>query len=95
MNYAIRSLAPGGKCTSVCFHFRKGTPLPLFHMYLNGSTFHTAVSHPRADLPDVIDLIQEGRFCQEKITTVHADWDDAAKACLSHTTKLVISRKPA
>jgi threonine dehydrogenase-like Zn-dependent dehydrogenase len=29
LNYAIRSLAPGGKCTSVCFYFRKGTPLPL------------------------------------------------------------------
>ena len=93
LNYAIRSLAPGGKCTSVCFYFKKGTPMPLFQMYLNSSTFHIGVSHPRAVLPEVLDLIEQGHFHPEKVTTLHADWGDATEAYLAHTPKVVLSRK--
>lgn len=68
--------------------------MTLFQMYLNSSTFHIGVSHPRADLPEVLDLITSGRFHPEKITTLHAHWEDAEEAYLSQTTKLVLSRKP-
>lgn len=92
LRFAIRSLAPGGICTSVGFYFQKGTPLPLWQMYLNDSTFHIGVSHPRADLPDLLALLQKGLFDPEKITTLTADWEDAAEAFLSHSTKVVVKR---
>jgi threonine dehydrogenase-like Zn-dependent dehydrogenase len=92
IRFAIRSLAPGGICTSVGFYFQKGTSLPLMQMYCNDSKFHTGISHPRACLPDVLDLIQIKKFQPEKITTLLANWDDAAQAFLERTTKVVVHR---
>ena len=92
IRFAIRSLAPGGICTSVGFYFQKGTSIPLMQMYANDSTLHTGISHPRACLPDVLDLIQSRKFQPEKIVTLTANWDDAAKAFLERTTKVVVHR---
>ena len=92
LRFAIRSLAPGGTCTSVGFYFQKKTSLPLMQMYTNDATLHTGISHPRAALPDVLDLIRGGKFRPEKITTVLADWDEAAEAYLERTTKVVVHR---
>jgi alcohol dehydrogenase len=90
--FAIRSLAPGGICTSVGYYFQKGTPIPLMQMYANSSTLHTGISNPRADLPDVLELIKSKKFRPEKITTILAHWDDAAEAYLERTTKVVVHR---
>lgn len=90
--YAIRSLAPGGICTSVGYYFQKKTAIPLMQMYANDSRLHTGISHPRAALPEVLDLIASKRFQPEKITTLLAKWEDAAEAFLERTTKVVISR---
>ena len=96
LDYAIRSLASGGVCTSVGFYFRKGTPLPLWHMYLDGTSFRTGLSNPRADLPDVLDLVRTGRFHPELVTTRVADWDSADEAVLDRdATKVVLRRRPA
>jgi threonine dehydrogenase-like Zn-dependent dehydrogenase len=92
LNFAIRSLAPGGICTSVGYYFQKGTSIPLMQMYANSSTLHTGISHPRADLPEVVELIKSKKFQPEKITTVLAKWDDAAEAFLERTTKVVVHR---
>lgn len=92
INFAIRSLAPGGICTSVGYYFQKGTSIPLMQMYANNSTLHTGISNPRADLPEVLELIQSKKFQPEKITTVLANWDDAAEAFLERTTKVVVHR---
>jgi alcohol dehydrogenase len=96
LDYAVRSLASGGVCTSVGFYFRKGTPLPLWRMYLDGTSFRTGLSNPRADLPDVLDLVQTGRFHPELVTTRVADWDSADEAVLDRdATKVVLTRRPA
>jgi alcohol dehydrogenase len=92
LRFAIRSLAPGGICTSVGFYFQKGTSLPLMQMYANDSTFHTGIAHPRASLPDVLNLIESKKFQPEKITTLLADWNDAEEAFLERTTKVVVHR---
>ena len=92
LRYAVRSLAPGGVCTSVGYYFKKGTSLPLLQMYANDSTLHLGVSHPRATLPEVLDLIASGKFHPEKITTLLANWEDAAEAFLARTTKVVVHR---
>src|SRR5260221_3609229 len=92
IRFAIRSLAPGGVCTSVGYYFQKGTAIPLMQMYANDSTLHTGISHPRAALPDVLELIESKKFQPEKITTLLANWDDAAEAFLERTTKVVVHR---
>jgi threonine dehydrogenase-like Zn-dependent dehydrogenase len=94
LEYAVRSLSSGGTCTSVGFYFRRGTPLPLWRMYLHGATFRIGLSNPRADLPDVLALIAEGRFRPEVVTTVVADWDSADEAVLDRrATKVVVARR--
>ena len=93
LRFGMRSLAPGGICTSVGFYFQKGTSLPMMQMYGNDSTFHTGISHARASLPDVLQLIQTGKFQPEKITTCLAKWEDAEQAYLERTTKVVVHRE--
>ncbi|HOX83398.1 MAG TPA: hypothetical protein PLJ60_03590 [Chryseolinea sp.] len=61
-------------------------------MYANDSTLHTGISHPRASLPDVLDLIGSKKFQPEKITTLLANWEDTTEAYLERTTKVVIHR---
>jgi alcohol dehydrogenase len=94
LNYALRSLAPGGICTGVGFYFMRKAALPLMQMYMNSSTLHIGVSHPRADLPRLLAFLQTGKFKPEKITTLVADWDDAPRAFLERTTKVVVERDP-
>jgi alcohol dehydrogenase len=72
--------------------FQRHTSIPLMQMYANDSTLRTGISHPRADLPAVLELIRGGRFHPQKITTVLADWRDAAEAWLERTTKVVVHR---
>jgi alcohol dehydrogenase len=96
LDYAVRALASGGVCTSVGFYFRRGTPLPLWRMYLEGTSFRTGLSNPRADLPGVLALVLEGRFHPEMVTTRVADWGSAAEAFLDRdATKVVVVRRRA
>jgi threonine dehydrogenase-like Zn-dependent dehydrogenase len=92
IKFALGSLAPGGCCTGVGYYFFKKAKLPLAQMYFNTTTLHLGVSSPRSDLPDLLALIASRRFQPEKVTTVIADWDDAPRAFLEHTTKVVIQR---
>jgi threonine dehydrogenase-like Zn-dependent dehydrogenase len=92
--YAVRCLAPGGHCTSVGYYFYVGTKLPLWRMYVNGGSFHTGLSHPHVDTPAVLELVASGRFKPERVTTLLAAWDDAPRAFLERTTKVVVHRSP-
>jgi alcohol dehydrogenase len=95
LRYALRSLAPGGVCTSVGYYFAKGTALPLMQMYANDSTLHTGISHPGPDLPALLELVAAGRFRPERVSTLVANWGDAAEAFLEDTTKVVVRREEA
>jgi alcohol dehydrogenase len=92
LRFALRSLAPGGRCTSVGYHLRAGTRLPLMQMYANCSTLHVGMAHARADLPDVLNLVASGAFSPALVTTHLADWADADDAFLEDTTKVVVHR---
>ena len=92
LGYAIRALAPSGICTSVGFYFNLNTPLPLWDMYTTCATFTTGASHPHADMPKVMPLIQSGAFRPELITTHRASWNDAPRAFLEQGTKIVVHR---
>jgi alcohol dehydrogenase len=70
LNYALRSLAPGGICTGVSGYLMRKAPLPLLQMFTNSSTLHIGVAHHRADLPRLLAFLQTGKFKPEKVTTL-------------------------
>jgi threonine dehydrogenase-like Zn-dependent dehydrogenase len=92
LDFAIRSLSPGGVCTTVFFHLRKGTPIPLWQMYVYGSTLTTGLANVRADIPEILRTIQSGRLKPELVTTLQADWRDAPQALLDPSTKVILVR---
>jgi threonine dehydrogenase-like Zn-dependent dehydrogenase len=95
IGFALRSLAPGGCCTGVGYYFFKSAKLPLAQMYFNSTTLHLGVANSRSDLPDLLALIASRRFQPEKVTTMVASWEDAPRAFLEDTTKLVVQRSSA
>ena len=93
LRLAIAALAAGGVCTSVGYLFRKGTPLPLWHMFLKGTRLDVGVANARAHLPDLLAFIAAGRFRPSRIATLVADWEDASEALLDRSaTKVVVTR---
>lgn len=90
---ALRSLEPGGVCTSVGIYYQE-TAVPLLEMYTTGVTFQTGRVNARQAIPQVLDLVQNGRFHPENITTAVAKWEEAPEAMMAFTTKVVITREP-
>lgn len=92
LHHAIRSMSPGGICTAVGFYIRRGTPLPLWRMYLNSGTLHVGVSHPSRDIDALLELVARRPLCSSMSETVVAPWNDAPRALLEPATKLVLAR---
>jgi threonine dehydrogenase-like Zn-dependent dehydrogenase len=92
--YALNSLSAGGTCTGVGFYMRRNTPLPLWKMYMTSASLSIGVSHPRADLPAVLSLIEQRLFDPSLLNTLLADWADAPRALLERSTKVVVQRAP-
>jgi alcohol dehydrogenase len=94
LTYALNALAPGGVCTGVGFYVRRGTPLPLWSMYLKCATLHVGVANARPHLPAVLELVRERAFDPTIVTSLVASWDDAPSALLERSTKVLLQRKP-
>jgi len=92
LTLAIRSLGPGGVCTTVALYVRHGTAVPLWRMMMRGNTLITGLANVRADLPAVLELVRQGRLDPARVTTLSAAWDDAPRALLEPGTKVVIAR---
>ena len=90
---AIRSVEPGGVCTSVSIYLSKNVPVPLLKMYEIGMTFYTGRANVRSDIPEIIALVQSGKLRPEIITTKLANWEDAEDALFDSSAKVVIARK--
>src|SRR5262245_30381811 len=89
---ALRSVEPGGICTSIGIYYEPSTPVPLLEMYTKGITFVTGSPQARPSMPAILDLIASGGLSPELVTRETAAWDDAAEAVAGHDGKLVISR---
>ncbi|ULN51454.1 MDR/zinc-dependent alcohol dehydrogenase-like family protein [Mycolicibacillus parakoreensis] len=92
LDAALRNLAPGGACRPVGYYAALGAKVPLMHMYANDATLRIGVSHVRPVLPAVLDFLATTGFPAETVTTMTADWEDAAAAYATRTTKLVLQR---
>ncbi|PJZ43397.1 hypothetical protein CH370_02935 [Leptospira kmetyi] len=93
LDCAIRSTAPGGVSTSIGIYYEKGTPMPLFEMWIKQLNFRTGVINARIEIPEILSLVQSGLLKPELVTTKLADWEDAEKAFLDPTLKVVVHRK--
>jgi alcohol dehydrogenase len=62
-------------------------------MYTKGIRFHTGRPHARPTMPRILELVREGSFQPELVTSETASWDDAPEAVAGHGAKLVISRE--
>ncbi|MDO8613258.1 MAG: alcohol dehydrogenase catalytic domain-containing protein [Dehalococcoidia bacterium] len=89
---ALRSVEPGGVCTSVGIYFAEETPVPLLEMYTTGVTLVTGRVNARTCLPHVLDLVKSGRLHPEVLTTRIASWEEAADAFLDPSPKVLITR---
>jgi alcohol dehydrogenase len=88
---AVRSTEPGGTCTSTGIYFSP-TTMPLLDMFVTGMTFKTGRAHARAFIPRVLNLIHEGRFHPEVVTSAVIPWENAAVELLDIQLKVVIAR---
>lgn len=75
--------APDGICTSaggLHAHVR----LPLLSAYIRNLTLHIGRTHARAVMPEVLDLIADGRLNPQDVVTNVARLDDAPTALREH-----------
>lgn len=89
---AMRSTEPGGICTNVGVAFELQTPIPMLEAYGTGLQLVIGRAHARPALPQVLDLLAEGRIRPHLVTTLTAPWDAAPEVFTAPPTKAVIVR---
>jgi threonine dehydrogenase-like Zn-dependent dehydrogenase len=93
LDFAVRSLSPGGACTAVGYYFRTGTKLPLWHMYMKGVRLEIGITNARAHIPELLRLVASGRFRPGLVCRHVARWNDAPDALLVRdASKVVVAR---
>src|SRR6478672_10620072 len=88
---ALKSTDADGICTSIGIYWQP-IPLPLLDMFTQGITFVTGRPHVRTLMPDVLELVREGRFDPDPMTVNRVPWDDAAEALSDLRAKTVVTR---
>ena len=88
---ALRSTDADGICTSIGIYFEP-TPLPLLDMFTQGITFVTGRPHVRGLMPEVLELVRQGKFDPDPVTASKVDWDDGAEALSDLRAKTVLTR---
>ena len=87
----LRSTDADGYSTSIGIYLEP-TPLPLLDMFTQGITFVTGRPHVRTLMPDVLELVRQGKFDPDPMTVNRVDWDDAEEALSDLRAKTVVSR---
>jgi alcohol dehydrogenase len=80
---ALANTAPDGVCTSSGGLHRSGS-IPVLRMYVRNATLHVGRTHARALIPDVLDMMADGRLHPEAIPMNVAPLDDAIGVLREH-----------
>ncbi len=88
---ALRSLEPGGVCTSVAMYFEE-VAFPFRDTFVAGVRLHTGRGHARTSIPAVLDLVQSGRIQPGLITSETLPWDTLPEALADPSLKPVFTR---
>jgi threonine dehydrogenase-like Zn-dependent dehydrogenase len=85
-----RSTDADGFITSIGIYLEP-TPMPLLDMFTQGVTFVTGRPHVRTLMPEVLELIREGKFDPNPMTVNRVSWGDAAEALSDLRAKTVVA----
>jgi alcohol dehydrogenase len=88
---ALKSTDADGICTSIGIYWQP-IPLPLLDMFTQGITFITGRPHVRGLMPEVLELVREGKFDPDPMTVNKVSWDQAAEALSDLRAKTVVER---
>jgi alcohol dehydrogenase len=91
--YALSSTEPEGVCQSVSFYGAPTSPVPLGKLYTLGIQFFVGRAHAASLLPEVMALIEQGKLEPGAVATRVVGWDDAPRAYLEESIKLVVERR--
>jgi alcohol dehydrogenase len=61
-------------------------------MSTNVVTFRTGRVHARPAIPQILELVADGRFHPESVTSAVIGWDDAVDALADPPDKLIVTR---
>ena len=61
-------------------------------METRSRTFKTGRINSRPNLPKVLDMVLDGKFKPETITTRTASWEDSPEALMDPSAKIIIHR---
>jgi alcohol dehydrogenase len=90
---SIALLAPEGVVESSGVYFER-VPLPLFRMYVQGVTFHTARANAGPHIREALDLIQQGRIDPARVISETLPMADAPQALAEPSLKPLFVREP-
>jgi alcohol dehydrogenase len=98
LRLALSKTAPDGVCSSAgTLHVRASLPVGL--MYGRNMALHFARSHARTHIPQVLQLMSEGRLHPEAVTTTVASLEDAPGVLHEHLigdgTKTILTESTA
>jgi alcohol dehydrogenase len=82
---ALASTAPDGVCTSAG-GLHRGAGIPMLRMYVRNAALYVGRTHARALIPEVLELMADGRLRPESIPMNVAPLDDAVSALREHFT---------
>ncbi len=80
---ALAHTAPDGVCTS-SGGLHRDARIPLLKMYVRRATLHVGIPHARALIPEVLELMAQGRLRPEAVITAEAPLDQAPAALREH-----------
>ena len=83
LQVALSNTAADGICSSLG-GFHRSTRIPLLQMYVRNATLHIGRTHTRQLIPEVLDLMLDGRLHPESVITNVASLDDAPLALREH-----------
>jgi alcohol dehydrogenase len=83
LHVSLANTAADGICTSAG-SFQHSTRVPVLQMYVRNVTLHVGRTHVRQLIPQVLELMRDGRLRPESVTTAVASLDDAPGALREH-----------
>jgi len=83
LGLALACTAPDGVCSS-SGSLHRSARVPLLKMYGRNMTLHVGRTHARALIPQVLELLLDGRLHPESVVSTLAPIDDAPAALREH-----------
>lgn len=83
LHVALANTAADGICTS-SGSLHRSARIPSLRMYVRNATLHIGRTHARALIPEVLDLMRDGRLRPELVTTTAASLEDAPSVLREH-----------